>query len=97
VDGHVVEFDMIATVLAVLAVFLGTAVVGTVVTGLFWLTLVGIAGVLGTGAMGVSRIRMPTPDDAPPAAGRRDLRVITTELTTPSSRVARDDRSRTAA
>ncbi|MGY1707410.1 STAS domain-containing protein [Geodermatophilus sp. SYSU D00697] len=72
------EHSMLTTVIALLVVSLGAAVVGTVVTGLFWLTLVGIAGVLGTGAVGVSRIGVPPEDDAPAVARRSHLRLVGT-------------------
>ncbi|MGY1780630.1 hypothetical protein [Geodermatophilus sp. SYSU D01036] len=68
---------MVATVLALLALFLGAALVGTLVTGLFWLTLVALAGILGTGAVGVSRVGVPD-DDAPANARRSHLRLVRT-------------------
>ncbi len=50
---------MLGPVLALLLVFLGAAVAGVVVTGLFWLTMVALAGLLLTGATGVSMFRPP--------------------------------------
>jgi hypothetical protein len=81
---------MPATVIALLVAFLGTAIVGTSVTGLFWLTLVGIAGVLGTGAVGVSRIGAPPLDAAPPAVRRTHLRLVDAGHGAARSDVARD-------
>ncbi len=53
---------MFGLVIALL-LWLGIAVVGTMVTGLFWLTPVAIAGILGTGAVAVSLLTTrPVPD-----------------------------------
>ena len=66
---------MLAVVIALLVICLGAAVAGAVVPGLFWLTVVSLAGLLLTGAVGVSMV--PGPADAgSPAARRPQLRVI---------------------
>jgi hypothetical protein len=69
---------MIALIVTVLVTSLGTAVVGTVVTGLFWLTLVSLAVFLTAGAGGVSRFcRGVSPDEVAPAPRLAELRLIT--------------------
>ncbi len=55
---------MLRFVVTLLVVLLGVAVVGTVITDLFWLTLVALAGILAVGAMGVSmHLRAPEAQD----------------------------------
>ena len=58
---------MLGLVLVLLLLWLGAAVVGAVVQGMFWLTLVGLALILITGAAGVS-LRPPPMDDGPSPA-----------------------------
>ncbi len=70
---------MLGPVLALLLVFLGAAVAGAVVTGLFWLTMVALAGLLLTGATGLSMIRPPARDSASLAERRTRLSVITSD------------------
>jgi hypothetical protein len=67
---------MLGLVMALLLVCLGAAVAGAVVPGLFWLTLVALAGLLVTGAAGVSMIRPPAEGGAPPVERRAHLRVV---------------------
>jgi hypothetical protein len=59
---------MVRLVHLVLVVCLAAAVAGSIVTGLFWLTVVAMAGALGAGAEGVSlrlrRLSGPSPAPA---------------------------------
>lgn len=66
-DTDASEAIMLGLVLALLLLWLGAAVVGAVVQGMFWLTLVGLALILLTGATGVSLRRPPVDDGASPA------------------------------
>jgi hypothetical protein len=50
---------MLRTVVVLLILCLGGAVVGTAVTGQFWLTVVALAGALVLGATALSLVRMP--------------------------------------
>jgi predicted anti-sigma-YlaC factor YlaD len=67
-------------VIALCVICVGAALAGTIVTGLFWLTLTALAGLLVTGAVGVSMARPPAEDDAPPVPKHR-LRVIAAQHT----------------
>jgi hypothetical protein len=68
---------MLGIVVTLLIVCLVALVVGAVTVGLFWLALVAIAGILGTGAVGVSLLGLRAEDGAPPAGRRAGLTVIT--------------------
>jgi hypothetical protein len=74
---------VIATLIVVL---LAAAAVGAAVAGLFWLTLLSFAGVLVTGAEGVSVILRPVEDTAAPPARNAELRALTTARRRSSSR-----------
>ncbi len=81
---------MFGLVIALVLVWLGLAVVGTVVTGFFWLTLVAIAGILGTGAVGMSlRTARPLPD-ARPAGRPAEIRRITSAPGSPRRRAVQN-------
>lgn len=81
---------MLGLVVALLVVCLGAAVAGVVIPGLFWLTVVALAGILGTGAVGVSMLRPREGDEASPAERRAELRSITPARTGPHSRASQD-------
>lgn len=81
---------MLGLVVALLVVCLGAAVAGVVIPGLFWLTVVALAGILGTGAAGVSIFRPREEDDASRAERRAELRLITPTRTGPRSRAPQD-------
>lgn len=70
---------MLGVVIALLVVLVAAAVVGVVITSLFWLSLVALGGILLTGAVGVSVLGARAPDDADdeprPAVGRSHLRL----------------------
>ncbi len=70
---------MLGLVIALVLICLGAAVAGAVVTGLFWLTLVALAGLLVVGAAGVSMIRPPAEGGASPAERGARLSVITSD------------------
>ena len=53
-------------VIAVLVICLGAALAGISVAGLFWLTVIALAGLLIAGAVGVSMTGPPVEDDALP-------------------------------
>lgn len=67
---------MVGLVLALVVVCLGAAVVGVLVTELFWLTLIALAGVLFMGAVGLSPAHPPEDDDASPEELGAELRMI---------------------
>ena len=82
---------MLVLVVALVLVWLGIAVVGTVVSGLFWLTLVAIAAILGTGAVGVSlHAARPVPERRP-AVRHAKVRSITSAPGHPRGRSPQDD------
>ena len=68
---------MLGIVVTLLIVCLVALVVGAVTVGLFWLTLVAIAGILGTGAAAVSMLGLRGEAGAPPADRRAGLSLIT--------------------
>jgi UPF0716 family protein affecting phage T7 exclusion len=69
---------MRAVVATLTVMWLIAAAVGTVITGLFWLTLVSFAGVLMAGATGVSMILRRAEEVASPAESEAVLRVLPT-------------------
>jgi hypothetical protein len=71
---------MVALVIALVLICLGAAVAGVLVAGLFWLTLVALAGLLVTGAAGVSMIRPPVEGGASPGELRPQLSVISSAV-----------------
>ena len=54
---------MLRLVSAAAVVCLGAVVVGAVVPGMFWLTIVALAGLLGSGAVGLSLLGPLDPDE----------------------------------
>lgn len=62
-------------VIAVLVFCLGAALAGISVAGLFWLTVIALAGLLIAGAVGVSMTGPPVEDDALPVPAHH-LRLI---------------------
>ena len=72
---------MVGLVLALVVVCLVAAVAGAVVPGLFWLTLIALAGLLFTGAAGLALARPPKDDDASAAAPGAELRLISSHPT----------------
>lgn len=58
--------------------WLAGAAVGTALTGSFWLTLVSMAGLLVTAAMGVSLFLRPAAEAGSPAAPRAEVRLLPT-------------------
>ncbi len=70
------EHAMRGLVLTSVVLWLVAAVVGTVVPGLFWLTLVSLAGLLLTGAVGVSTIPAPAEGGASPVGRRPRLSMV---------------------
>jgi hypothetical protein len=64
---------MLRTVVVLLVLCLVGAVVGTAVTGQFWLTVVALAGALVLGATALSLVRMPDDEKADGGADVRPL------------------------
>ncbi len=81
---------MLGLIIAVLVIFLGAAAVGTIVPGLFWLTVVAIAGVLVAGAVGVSMLRIRPEDDARPDVRRGQLTVVAAHRSPPQNHGSQD-------
>lgn len=68
---------MLGIVVMLLIACLVALVVGAVTVGLFWLAVVAIAGLLGTGAVAVSMLGPRAEDGAPPADRRTGMHPIT--------------------
>jgi hypothetical protein len=75
---------MLRTSVALCALCFVAAVTGTAVTDLFWVSVAATAGVLVSGAVAVSLVRIPVDEDA--AGGRAVVRPLT-----PSRRTSRPD------
>ncbi len=74
---------MFLLVVSLLLICLGAAVAGAVVTGMFWLTLVGLAGVLVVGAAAVST-SLPRDGELTTGPERRtELRLVTSAPESP--------------
>lgn len=81
---------MRALVAALLVPWLAAAVIGTAVPGLFWLTLAAMAGLLVTGAAGVSLVLRPAEQAVSPAEPMGELRLLRPTVCLPHSRPAKE-------
>lgn len=68
---------MLGFIIAVLVVSFGAATIGAVTSGLFWLTVIAMAALLLTGAVGLSLLPpVVEDDDALPVARKAEVLVI---------------------
>lgn len=68
---------MLALVVMILVALMGAALVGASTPGLFWLTLVAIAAMLGTGAVGVRMLGARAEEEAARGERRASLTLVT--------------------